>query len=456
MATKTTLKRVICLILCLSIVIGVALNLTSCDNVGGIGGTKVDKGEDGKVSVVRLCKDIEAGGKVAQSYIETVTITKSELPEGAIMTEAEALGKFTLVPMFAGEYLIPDKISDTKPADADIEGYVVVTEHIGRSSDMSTTLQALVNRFPNKTFYFPDGIYYLGKTLELPTDPDKSVSFLLSTYAQFAPSETWSGKKEDPLIRFKASSNDAKSTTFENGNECYIKGGQFNCKQKCSAISVEGNAQVLLYNFSIKESHIGINIQADYTDVDNVVITGTNTKDSIGVLVESSYNTLNNMRIFRINTGIKLTEGNNVLRNLHPLYTGTFESSCGFWDLSEGNYYDICYSDHFATGFRMEEHTVSIYNGCFAFWYNNGYDKSGKNLISHQRHWGFASEGRFNSIIRSTRVDLNYANCDSTFLKVGTSGGKGLVIDPTCGGAIDGRDDYYKAWEPHLVTAIHR
>ena len=81
------------------------------------------------------------------------------------------------------------------------------------------------------------------------------------------------------------------------------------------------------------------------------------------------------------------------------------------------NYYDVCYSDQFAIGFRISANTKSVFNGCFAYWYSG---KTG-------RHYGFLAEGQFNSIIRDTQVNLGYPERDSTFLSVTTNGGNGVV-----------------------------
>ena len=183
----------------------------------------------------------------------------------------------------------------------------------------------------------------------------------------------------------------------------------------------------------MKKTIIGINIKTSYVDVDNVVIAGANTQQTIGVLVGGSYNTVSNMRICDIHTGIKLTAPNNVLRNLHPLYTPKMQSndSCGFLDESTGNYFDYCYSDQFASGFRLAGGNASVLNGCFAFWYSD----------NTTQHWGIHCTGVFNSIVRATRVDMNddgknVINPDNAYLVVDdvTKSGVGKVLDPISGG----------------------
>ena len=444
--------------------VGMLVNFVACGDDGEGGENGTGDGSD-TVEVLRFIKDIDKNAKVVKSAIQLVTVHKDLVPEDAISAENEALGKFLIDPVCAGEFVVAKKLMSKLPTNKNEDGstsddYIVVPEHVSLAGDISDSLQKLIDNNPNRTLYFPDGIYRIGKTVKTSSDPAKSVSFELSTYAQIVPHNDWKGDREDPLISFGGADKGGKgSVETKTGNECFIRGGIFNGEDKCSGLTIEGTGRVFVHNLSMKNVHIGIDIKADYTDIDNVVITGTNTGESIGVLVQSSYNTLTNMRIFHIHTGIKLLEGRNVLRNLHPLYAGASKTSCGFWDLSEGNYYDICYSDHFAVGFRMTSDTVSFYNGCFAYWYN------GEN---HQKHWGFECSdaetleelntassftGSFNSIIRNTRVDLNYKDCDSTYLRVWSQGGMGLLLDPTLVGG--GGDDHAGDYSTHLKTEKH-
>jgi hypothetical protein len=129
--------------------------------------------------------------------------------------------------------------------------------------------------------------------------------------------------------------------------------------------------------------------------------------------------TLTNMRMCHMTIGIKLSGSNNVLRNIHPLFVNTDNRwSTGFYDESDGNFYDVCYSDQYAISFYMAKNTRSIYNGCFGYWYAGNKDKiTGKE--GHQ--YGFYAAEEFNSIVRDTRITLNanYASaCDLTYLRV--------------------------------------
>ena len=314
---------------------------------------------------VRLIKDVAPGEKIVKSAIQSVYIQRRSAPSGTVLSEAAVVGKYAVQAMYAGDYVFTEKISDKRPGagetTASSKDYIIVTEHIKLTADLSDAIQQLIDENPNRTLYFPDGTYYFSKPIKTPSSPGKSVSFKLSNYAIFQ-AHNWTGEKTDAIVQLGAKDKGAGETDSKVGTDYFFSGGIINCDSDATAISVSGSGNVLIQNLSIKSSHIAIHIKTQNVDVDNVVVIGTNTAESIGVLVDGSYNTLSNMRIFHINTGIKLTKGNNVLRTLHPLYAGSNKDSCGFWDESEGNYYDICYSDHFATGFRIDPQTRSVFN----------------------------------------------------------------------------------------------
>jgi hypothetical protein len=130
------------------------------------------------------------------------------------------------------------------------------------------------------------------------------------------------------------------------------------------------------------------------------------------------------------------------MRNLHPLYsyhTCDYSESIGFYDLGGDNWYDICYPDNFAVGFRMSGNTVSTYNDCFCYWYSS----NGRTEVA------FMSDGKFNSVLN---------NCKSTFrsdalgkyLVVGAGGGGGVIQSPLFDVALNHDDSY----EDYLVGEV--
>ncbi len=409
-------------------------------------------GED-YVTVVRAVDDISFGNRITNDKLETVTVRADSLPKDVIIDIDAVRGKFAAINIFAGDYFFASKLLDKQPTVEDDDrkdppkidpleqGYVVITSYkkYVEKGDYSPAIKKAMEENPRSTIYFPDGTYNFSEPIAISADPAKSVSLKLSNMAILKPLN-WTDSSL-ALIRVGVSEDGESDTSGVAINNAYIAGnesvsitgGCIYCVGMSRGISVEGGVGTYIYNVAIKAAPVGIHIKkgpnalgATYVNVDNVNITGNDSKESIGVLVEGSYNTLSNMRIASINYGVKCTEtgSRNIFRNIHPLCSIQTTATVGFWDLSDGNMYDVCYSDQFATGFLMETNTVSVYNGCFCYWWTGDNDY----------HVGFASNGQFNSIIASSKVRHSHAGLETdAYMLVAEEGGQGVVLYPLVG-----------------------
>ncbi|MBP3369608.1 MAG: hypothetical protein J6L85_02545 [Clostridia bacterium] len=416
-----TSKNILSLLLCLCMLSGL-MTMVACNEDPVEDGDNNNAATTETVEVLRVVDDIRYGGKFTNDKLETVTVRADAVPEGAIADVKEIRTKFAAVPLFAGDYITPAKLLDKKPADAVDEdeigkkvidykalGYVVITDYKIQNprEDYSHVIKRAIEANPGKTIYFPDGEYLISAPIVIPADPAKSVSLRLSNQAVIT-ATSWEDTSV-PMIRMGVEdedgveAQDAAPTMDEAGlseqRSTYIIGGCINAAGIASGVSIEGGKDTLLYNLSIKSiADFGIHVHyannelgATYANVDNVNITGDDSTGSVGVLVDGTYNTFANMRIYRIQYGTYCTEtgSNNIFRNLHPLASrGHEDATVSFYDKSNGNNYDICYSDQFSTGFVMHENTRSVYNGSFCYWYDqaNGY------------HVAFRAIGAYNSI----------------------------------------------------------
>jgi hypothetical protein len=179
---------------------------------------------------------------------------------------------------------------------------------------------------------------------------------------------------------------------------------------------------------SIKHTRVGIHIKfgansgSSDSDISDVNITGNGTVNSIGVLVDGYDNTFTNMRIADVHVGVLLNTGGNSLRNIHPLYIfrpeQEYESSCGFEVNSENNFMDYCYSDQFATGFRLGKGLHVNLTDCFCWWY------SGK--VSEQT--AIECNGTLESMVTGLRVGF-HRDCQVVTLLKAEKGGKGKITN---------------------------
>ena len=435
---KNNFKRLLCLILCLCMTMGAMIALSSCnaepEDTSAESGETADPNE-GKVSVVRALKKMEAGSKIERANFEEVFVDPDTVPEGTFNTISQVVNKFITTTVYAGDYLREDKIS--KNANFVGEGgnttvhddYVMVTEYTASAgNDVSDAIQRAIDENPNKTIYFPDGTYNVSKPIKTSADPAKCVSLRLSTYAIVNTTGNW--EKTASIFELGA-----KDEVKSQEAITYFVGGILNANGNCGAITVAGG-NVLINNVSIKQTWIGITIKdGARADVDSCVVIGNNKDETvgelkigdeaIGVLMEGEESTLTNMRLCHITIGIMLTGANNVLRNIHPLFVNADENwSAGFYDTSAGNFYDVCYSDQFAVAFRMGKDNKSIFNGCFGYWYKG----------NKGNQYGFYSEGTFNSIVRDTRINMKVEyrnNVDFGYIVEAENGeGEGVILYP--------------------------
>lgn len=321
-------------------------------------------------------------------------------------------------------------------------GYIVVTDYVPNDGSIavSDTLQRLIDENPNRTIYFPDGTYLLDKPILTPAHPKKSVALKLSTFAVLKAAEGWDST--EAMVRLGASH--PANDIYTIGSNYSFTGGIVDGSGVASGISIDGGRETMIRDVSIKHVKIGIHIKrganngSSDSDIFGVNIVGNGSVDSIGVLVEGYDNTLTNMRIARVFTGILLKSAGNSMRNLHPLYTCDYTdylNSCGFLDFGGNNWYNFCYSDHFGIGFRTAPHVRNTYDSCFTMWY----------AARGERHTAFRADGAFNSVITNFNIGFHHEQKDSVVLSVAEDGGHG-VINRLSANLANVTDDTYKKY----------
>lgn len=307
--------------------------------------------------------------------------------------------------------------------------YVVVTDYIRSNSgeDVSDALQTLILDNPQRVLFFPDGEYLLSKPICTPANPEHAVALQLSNFAVLKAMDTW--EDEEAMVRLGAA--EPFNTIHTNGSNYYLSGGIIDGNNLANGVSIDSGRETRIENVSIKHTKIGLHIKygantgSSDADILNVNIVGRGTVDSIGVLVEGMDNTFTNMRIARVQIGVKLIRGGNFLRNIHPLYSlasgwDQYTDSIAFCDLSWENWYDSCYSDQYCTGFYLKSGIRSIFHNCNVYWW--------KTLEGGQI--GFRTDGKFCALITNSKVTFRADAKDTEFLLVGEKGGSGLIENP--------------------------
>lgn len=468
MIFKKNVKRVLLLLLCASMIIA-AFPMASCSITASASEAPAEEQSE-YVEVLRVVDDIKYGAKFTSDKLETVRVRADAVPADAIKTTGELYNKYAASAILVGDFITPAKLLNKKPVDASDEdeekpekldydalGYVVVTDYERQESESG--YGALINRViaenPGRTIYIPDGAYTIEQPIVIPADPSKSVSLRLGNQAVLTADPKWT----DPytaMIRVGVEEPTDKPLTMDEIDmkgyrSISVIGGCLQGSNVASGISVEGGKDTYIYNVSIKSAVRGIHVYrgnnelgATWVNVDNVNLTGTDKEDSVGVYVEGTYNTFSNMRIYVVKYGIQCTETGerNIFRNLHPLASNAHrERSIGFYDMSDGNNFDVCYSDQFASGYAMHENTRSVMNGGFCYWYSE----------SNNYHVGYKAMGKFNSIIVAGKVSHGHDVATDAYLYIEQEGGQGVVLYPIDSSKSDMHEDMLKQ---HCPTPI--
>lgn len=319
-------------------------------------------------------------------------------------------------------------------------GYVIITDYVPNDgkTDVADAIQSVIDANPNRTIYFPDGVYVISKPICTPADPRKSVDLQLSNYAVIRAADNWSS--EEAMIRLGGK--DAANDTHTPGSNYSLTGGIIDGSGKANGISIDSGRETMVRNVSIKHTPLGIHVKyganssSSDADISDINIIGTGGTDSIGIFVEGFDNTFTNIRIGNVFIGVYLKSCANSLRNIHPLYYSDYtdyENSCGFLDEGGNNVYDFCYSDQFCIAFRIVGTRSSIYDNCFCFWYS----------AAGGREIAFKTDGKFNSVVTNFRTGFR-GDTENSVLVVGEAGGYGVFDNLLTGSVSDITHRFYK------------
>ncbi len=360
--------------------------------------------------------------------------------------------------------LLAVAVLTASPLWAKHKDFITVTDYgvaNDGKTDVSDAIQTVIDKHPNRTIYFPDGTYLISKSICTPADPRKSVDLQLSNYAMIVASPDW----DSPDAMIRLGGKDPYNDININGSNYGITGGiiegnvEREHKRTVVGISIDSGRETVIRGVSMKRVKIGIHIKhgANYgssdADVRDVNIVGTNTRDSIGVLLEGADNTLTNMRIADVYTGVDVRGAGNSLYNIHPLYVGSYrgwtqayDSSVGFKIQRRNTHLIYCYSDHFSTGFEFTDTDASncTMRDCYVFWYDY---KEGTH------HTAIKARGKFNASVTNFTPNFNRDIPINNILVEGESGGCGVIRDLR----VDTRfvsNKAEEAYEKYLVGAV--
>ncbi len=303
-------------------------------------------------------------------------------------------------------------------------GYLLITDFVAVNSgeDVADEIQTVIDNNPNRTIFFPDGEYLVSHPVYTPANPRTSVSLKLADFAVIKATGEWT--KGEAIIQLGGK--DPANDTHINGSNYSLDGGIIDGNGVADGISINGGRETAVRNTSIKHTVVGLTIKygvnagSSDADITGINIIGTGGTDSTGIVLEGFDNTLTNIRIGNVFTGVHVKSSGNVLRNIHPLYYSDytdFQNSCGFLVESANNWFDYCYSDQFAIGFRTTGYGHNYFHDCFCYWYSpNG-----------GTHTAFKADKGFNSTITNFKAGFKSETEKNIVLSVGALDGEGSI-----------------------------
>ena len=352
------------------------------------------------VGVVFAKTTIKKGAKFTKNNVELIQVDSARVPKGAKTVLEDIIGKVATVQINAGEYVFDDAVSKKKNENTTVNTtYLNVADFItpNTGEDLADEIQALIEKHPQRTLFFPDGEYIISKSLRTYGDTQKTVSFLFGDGAVLKAADNWVTEQGcDCLIASgvydsynnEVSLNGPLSDVVSTGSYFWIQGGTLDGNGKAGGISLDGGRETLVKNVVIKNVPLGINIaigvnnkSADM-DIDDVIIDCAGIANSVGLRILGYDNTFTNIRIYNAAKGItfpvysftdnsgklltNLYSGGNAFRNIYIIRNkGTYSGSIGVDEGTHANFYYHCYVENYETAYRLAGNN-NIVDACTA------------------------------------------------------------------------------------------
>lgn len=371
--------RVFCELVCL--ILALALTLGSFTVFADE--TEATETVADEVQVVRFVKDAPQGTRLTEEYLETVTIKNVNVPANVVGKIEDAMRMYVVENRYAGEYLLTDHLSESYVASANEDllvkmisknkdDYVIVTDYVKANTgeNLSSFLQEIIDKNPNRCIYFPAGEYVIAEPLQTSSNPKASVSILLDDGAVIKASDDWKGSGDNALICLGGTEmvNDIQSV----GSYYTLMGGVFDGNGKANGIAMSAGRESVVRNVCIKNAKIGISIPratnntSSDLDFEDITIIGNGRPGSIGIDNHANDNTYTNIRIYDMAIG-----GSKLGGEIKSIYVINTEKSAAIAKNTVGligtGRITQCYTENCAIGFDLTSNP-STFNDCISVW----------------------------------------------------------------------------------------
>jgi len=122
-------------------VICIVLSLLICFAVTPLFNSSLSK----TAQIVRITRDVAEGEQITDSMVQTVEVGSHNLPDTIIYNADSVVGKYATANLFAGDYLLPDKLADSPSME---NTYLYNLD--GSKQAVSVTIKAFANGLSGK------------------------------------------------------------------------------------------------------------------------------------------------------------------------------------------------------------------------------------------------------------------------------------------------------------------
>lgn len=339
------------------------------------------------VDIVVAKKDIPQGTYITDDYIQVVTVPNYNIPSNTMSDITAVMTKYSKTDIYEGEYIYAaqispnkqDKVSNDAMVQDIIESndkYLVVTDYVlpNTGKDLAALLQKLIEQNPKRTIYFPDGEYVISSTLKTSAAGPTSCSLQLADGAVIKADSKWQ-KKDGYNSLISLGGLQHMNDINVIGSYYSLIGGTLDGNGKAYGVSIDSGRETLVRNVCIKNAVRGIfvnhgaNHVSSDADIEDVTIIGNGDFGSYGMYFIGYDNTITNVRIYNVQTGVYSIGGGNFFKNVQvfndPEAFKLQDMAIGFKETNR-NWYSQCHAENCVTAFDIL--SASIMSDCSARW----------------------------------------------------------------------------------------
>lgn len=346
-------------------------------------------------------EDIPQGTRISEDHIKKITVEDRNIPKNIVLDAEEIYAKYAKSDLYVNEYVSSDQISaqivlkaNSKLLKKEIvkstDDYVYVTDYIVNNTeeDLVYFLQEIIDKNPQRTIYFPDGLYVISQPLLTSANPRESVSIQLSDGAVIKASSNWKNRGGNAMICLGGAKSENDIVSF--GSYYVLSGGTLDANNRANCISVDGGRESVIKNICLKNPRTGIFIEygvnggSSDIDIEDITIIGSGLIGSIGIDSIGCDNTYTNIRIYDMEKGLI-----NALGDVTNVYIINTQKSAKLNTVGITNPWRMsnCFTVNCDVGYELS--SSSIVFDCISAWTSEEYTsqtmfdtKGNKALIS--------------------------------------------------------------------------